>query len=62
MQDGGERSMASIGNHMAVTFLTGKFGVDITREFCMLDQMHKETKSWPKGLWLFLYCRQCCLK
>ncbi|XP_046839077.1 uncharacterized protein LOC124433357 [Xenia sp. Carnegie-2017] len=49
MQDGGERSMVSIGNHMAVTFLTGKSGVDITRAFCLLDQNNKETKSWPKG-------------
>lgn len=49
MEDKEVRSIASLKNHMAVTFPIRNERFDINRTFCMLNQMNKETRPWPKG-------------
>ncbi|XP_046846231.1 cubilin-like [Xenia sp. Carnegie-2017] len=48
MEDEELRSIASPENHMAVTFPIRNERFDINRTFCMLNQMNKETRPWPK--------------
>ncbi|XP_046861924.1 uncharacterized protein LOC124455068 isoform X3 [Xenia sp. Carnegie-2017] len=49
MEDGYPSSVASVENHMAVTFPFRRSGININRTFCMLNQINKKTRSWPKG-------------
>ena len=49
MEDGDPSSEASVENHMAVTFPFRRSGININRTFCMLNQINKKTRSWPKG-------------